>query len=307
VTTFVIRRFLSIFPTLFLVATLVFVFVRFAPGGPFQTERAYPPEVMKNIEKQYNLDQPIHVQYVTWLGNIVTKGSLGNSTKYANRTVEELIGITLPVSMELGALGMLLALAMGVPLGIIGAVRQNTWKDSVAMAAAMLGISVPRFVLAPLLVLVFSLKLYWLPVARWETWRHAVLPVFCAALPMAAYIARLSRAGMLEVIHSDFVRTARAKGLPERLVILRHALRGGMLPVVSFIGPGFAGLLVGSLVIEKIFDIPGMGRYLVEAVQNRDYNLVAGVALVYGSLLMVSNALVDIAYKLLDPRVELDR
>lgn len=306
-TTFVIRRFLSIIPTLFLVATLVFVFVRFAPGGPFQTERAYPPEVMKNIEKQYNLDQPIHVQYVTWLGNIVTKGSLGNSTKYANRTVEELIGITLPVSMKLGALGMLVALAMGVPLGIIGAVRQNTWKDSLAMAAAMLGISVPRFVLAPLLVLVFSLKLYWLPVARWETWRHAVLPVFCAALPMAAYIARLSRAGMLEVIHSDFVRTARAKGLPERLVIVRHALRGGMLPVVSFVGPGFAGLLVGSLVIEKIFDIPGMGRYLVEAVQNRDYNLVAGVALVYGSLLMVSNALVDIAYKLLDPRVELDR
>ncbi len=306
-TTFVIRRFLSIIPTLFLVATLVFVFVRFAPGGPFTTERAYPPEVMKNIEKQYNLDQPIHMQYVTWLGNIVTKGSLGNSTKYANRTVEELIGITLPVSMELGALGMLLALAVGVPLGIIGAVRQNTWKDSLAMASAMLGISIPRFVLAPLLVLVFSLKLYWLPVARWETWRHAVLPVFCAALPMAAYIARLSRAGMLEVIHSDFVRTARAKGLPERLVILRHALRGGMLPVVSFIGPGFAGLLVGSLVIEKIFDIPGMGRYLVEAVQNRDYNLVAGVALVYGSLLMVSNALVDVAYKLLDPRVELDR
>lgn len=306
-TTFIIRRVLSIFPTLFLVATLVFVFVRFAPGGPFQTERAYPPEVMKNIEKQYNLDQPIHVQYGTWLGNIVTKGSLGNSTKYANRTVEELIAITLPVSMKLGAWGMLVALAIGVPLGIIGAVRQNTWKDSLAMAAAMLGISVPRFVLAPLLVLVFSLKLYWLPVARWETWRHMVLPVFCAALPMAAYIARLSRAGMLEVIHSDFVRTARAKGLPERTVILRHALRGGMLPVVSFIGPGFAGLLVGSLVIEKIFDIPGMGRYLVEAVQNRDYNLVAGVALVYGSLLMVSNALVDIAYKLLDPRVELDR
>lgn len=306
-TVFAIRRFLSIIPTLFLVATMVFVFIRFAPGGPFDTERAYPPEVMRNIEKQYNLDQPVLVQYKNWLGNIVTKGSLGNSTKYANRTVEELIGITLPVSMKLGALGMLAALALGIPLGIIGAVRQNTWKDSLAMAAAMLGISVPRFVLAPLLVLVFSLKLYWLPVARWETWRHAVLPVFCAALPMAAYIARLTRAGMLEVIHSDFIRTARAKGLSERLVILRHALRGGMLPVVSFVGPGFAGLLVGSLVIEKIFDIPGMGRYLVEAVQNRDYNLVAGVALVYGSLLMVSNALVDIAYKLLDPRVELDR
>ncbi len=304
---FIVRRFLSIIPTLFLVATLVFVFVRLAPGGPFDRERAYPAEVMKNIEKQYRLNDPVLVQYKDWLGNIVAKRSLGNSTKYANRTVEELIAITLPVSMQLGVLGMLTALALGVPLGVLGAMRQNTWKDSLAMAAAMLGISVPRFVLAPLLVLVFSLKLYWLPVARWETWRHAVLPVICAALPMAAYIARLSRAGMLEVVQSDFVRTARAKGLSERLVIVRHAMRGGMLPVVTFLGPGFAGLLVGSLVIEKIFDIPGMGRYLVEAVQNRDYNLVAGVALVYGSLLMISNAVVDVAYKLLDPRVELDR
>jgi oligopeptide transport system permease protein len=201
---------------------------------------------------------------------------------------------------------MVTALAIGVPLGIIGAVRQNTWKDSLAMAAALVGISIPRFVVAPLLVLLFSLKLYLLPVARWESWRHMVLPVFCAALPMAAYIARLSRAGMLEVIRSDFVRTARAKGLSERKVITRHALKGAMLPVVSFLGPGFAGLLVGSLVIEKIFDIPGMGRYLVEAVQNRDDNLFLGVVVVYAVLLTASNAIVDIAYKYLDPRVELD-
>ncbi|MFO0553218.1 MAG: ABC transporter permease [Polyangiaceae bacterium] len=304
---YIARRLLSIIPTLLLVATLVFILVRLAPGGPFDSERQLPPEVMKNIEKQFRLHDPVWVQYKDWLLRIVTEGSLGNSTKYPNRTVEELIAMTLPVSMELGVMATLAAVAMGVPLGILGAVRQNTWKDSLAMAAAMLGISVPRFVLAPLLVLVFSLKLYMLPVARWETWRHAVMPVFCAALPMAAYIARLARAGMLEVVRSDFIRTARAKGLSERLIIWRHALKGAMLPVVSFLGPGFAGLLVGSLVVERIFDIPGMGRYLVEGVLNRDYNVVSGVALVYGLLLMVSNAAVDIAYKVIDPRVEVDR
>lgn len=304
---FIVRRLLGIIPTLFLVATFVFVLVRLAPGGPFDMEREVPAEVKKALDDKFHLNDPIHTQYKDWLIQGVTKGSLGPSMKYHNRTVEELIGMTLPVSIELGFWAMLLAIAIGVPLGIVGAVRQNTWKDSVAMAASMLGISIPRFVLAPLLVLVFSLKLYLLPVARWESWRHMVMPVFCAALPMAAYIARLARAGMLEVIRSDFVRTARAKGLSERVIILRHALKGGMLPVVSFLGPGFAGLLVGSLVVEKIFDIPGMGRYLVESVLNKDYNLTAGIALVYGGLLMVSNAAVDVAYKFLDPRVELDR
>jgi oligopeptide transport system permease protein len=304
---FIVRRLLTIIPTLFLVATFVFVLVRLAPGGPFDTEREVPAEVKAALDAKFRLSDPISVQYKDWLVGAVTTGSLGPSMKYHNRTVEELIGMTLPVSMELGLWAMLVAVAIGAPLGVLGAVRQNTWKDSVAMAAAMLGISVPRFVLAPLLVLVFALKLYWLPVARWESWRHLVLPVICAALPMAAYIARLARAGMLEVIRSDFVRTARAKGLSERVIIMRHALKGGMLPVVSFLGPGFAGLLVGSLVVEKIFDIPGMGRYLVESVLNKDYNLTAGIALVYGGLLMVSNAAVDVAYKFLDPRVELDR
>jgi oligopeptide transport system permease protein len=306
VITYLARRLLSLIPTLFLMATLVFLLLRLAPGSPFDQERSVPPEILANLEKQYHVNDPLLVQYKDWLLMIVRDHSLGPSTKYPGRTVEEIIGLTLPESMKLGIWATLLALAIGVPLGIVGAVRQNTWKDGVAMAAAMLGISVPRFVLAPLLVLVFSLKLYLLPVARWESWRHMVMPVFCAALPMAAYIARLTRAGMLEVVRSDFIRTARAKGLSERTIILRHALRGGLLPVVSFLGPGFAGLLVGSLVIERIFDIPGMGRYLVEAVQNRDYNLVAGVVLVYGVLLSFSNAAVDIAYKLLDPRVELD-
>ncbi|MEO5729547.1 MAG: ABC transporter permease, partial [Byssovorax sp.] len=205
----------------------------------------------------------------------------------------------------LGSLAMLFALSIGIPLGILGATRQNTALDTAAMATAMIGVSVPRFVLAPVLILAFSLKLYIFPVARWETWRHMILPIICAGLPMAAYIARLTRAGMLEVIRSDFVRTARAKGLSERRVIWKHALRGGLLPVVSFLGPGFSGLLVGSLVVEKIFNIPGMGRYLVEAAQNREYNLLVGVTLVYAFILLIANTVVDIAYAFLDPRVEL--
>ncbi|WP_437682564.1 ABC transporter permease [Sorangium sp. So ce131] len=303
--TYAIKRLFSIIPTLFLVATLVFILVRIVPGGPFDQERAVPAEVQRQLDAKYHLNDPVLKQYGDWLFALVTKGDLGPTFKYPNRTVNEIIALSLPVSMQLGVCAMLFALAMGIPLGVIGAIRQNTWKDTAAMAVAMVGLSVPRYVLAPLLMLVFSLKLYWFPVARWETWRHMVLPVICAGLPVAAYIARLTRGGMLEVIRSDFIRTARAKGLSERKVILKHALRGGLLPVVSFLGPGFSGLLVGSLVVEKIFNIPGMGRYFVEAATNRDYNLVMGVMLVYGFLLMLFNAIVDVAYAFIDPRVEL--
>jgi oligopeptide transport system permease protein len=302
---YVLRRLLSIIPTLFLVATLVFVLVRLAPGGPFDQDRTSPPEVKAALDAKYHLSDPIQKQYVDWLEDLAFHADLGPTFKYPNRTVNEIIGLSLPVSMELGVSAMLLALLAGIPLGIVGAVRQNTWKDSLAMGVSMIGVSIPRFVLAPLLVLVFALKLYLLPVARWETWRHMILPVICSAAPMAAYIARLTRGGMLEVIRSDFVRTARAKGLSERRIIVKHALRGGLLPVVSFLGPGFSGLLVGSLVVEKIFNIPGMGRYFVEAALNRDYNLIVGTTLVYGFLLVTFNALVDVAYKFLDPRVEL--
>ncbi|WP_437820054.1 ABC transporter permease [Sorangium sp. So ce1078] len=302
---YAIKRLLSIIPTLFLVATLVFILVRIVPGGPFDQERAVPAEVQRQLDAKYHLNDPVLKQYGDWLLALVTKGDLGPTFKYPNRTVNEIIALSLPVSMQLGFWAMLFALAMGIPLGIVGAIRQNTWKDTAAMGVAMVGLSVPRYVLAPLLMLVFSLKLYWFPVARWETWRHMVLPVICAGLPVAAYIARLTRGGMLEVIRSDFIRTARAKGLSERKVVLKHALRGGLLPVVSFLGPGFSGLLVGSLVVEKIFNIPGMGRYFVEAATNRDYNLVMGVMLVYGFLLMLFNAIVDVAYAFIDPRVEL--
>jgi oligopeptide transport system permease protein len=302
---YAIKRLLSVIPTLLIVATLAFVLVRLLPGGPFDDERAVPAEVQKALDAKYHLDDPVWKQYKDWLFALVTRGDLGPTFKYPNRTVNEIIRTSLPVSMQLGVLAMLVALAIGVPLGVIGAIRHNTAADNAAMGAAMIGVSVPRFVLAPILILIFSLKLYLLPVARWETWRHMILPVFCAALPVAAYIARLTRGGMLEVIRSDFIRTARAKGLPERTIIWKHALRGAMLPVVSYLGPGLSHLLVGSLVIEKIFHIPGMGRYFVEAALNRDYNLVLGVMLVYGALLMVINTIVDIAYAMLDPRVEL--
>lgn len=304
---FVLRRLLSLVPTLLLAVTLVFFLVRLAPGGPFDQERSVPPEVLAALEAKYRLSDPMWVQYKDWLADLLLRGSLGPTFKYPNRTVNEIIALSLPVSIQLGLWAMLFALALGVPLGVVGAMRQNRWPDALATAIALVGLSVPRFVLAPLLIMLFGLTLYWLPVARFDSWRHMVLPVFCAALPMAAHVARLTRAGMLEVVRSDFVRTARAKGLSERSVVLRHALRGGLLPVVSYLGPGFSGLLVGSLVIEKIFDIPGMGRYFVEAFQNRDYNLIAGLSIVYGVLLMGSNALVDIAYAWLDPRVELGR
>jgi oligopeptide transport system permease protein len=301
---YVVKRLFGIVPTLLVAATLVFFMLRAVPGGPFDVERAVPVEVQRQLEKSYHLSDPPLVQYKDWLVRLA-RGDLGPTYKYPNRTVNEIIALSLPVSMQLGFFAMLFAVAVGVPLGIVGATRQNTWADTTAMGVAMLGVSIPRFVLAPILILVFGLGLYWLPVARWDSWRHMILPIVCAGLPTAAYIARLSRGGMLEVIRSDFVRTARAKGLSERKVVYKHAIKGAMLPVVSFLGPGFSGLLVGSLVVEKIFDIPGMGRYFVEAALNRDYNLVMGVTLVYGFLLMLFNALVDVAYAFLDPRVEL--
>ncbi len=304
-TGYVIKRVLSIIPTLLIVATLVFLMVRLVPGGPFDQDRAVPREVLEQLNAKYHLDDPVYKQYGDWLWALVAKGDLGPTFKYPNRSVNEIIALSLPVSMQLGFFAMIFALCVGVPLGIIGAIRQNTWADTAAMGTAMIGVSIPRFVLAPILILVFALHLYILPVARWESWRNMILPIICAGLPVAAYIARLTRGGMLEVIRSDFIRTARAKGLSERRVIWKHALKGAMLPVVSFLGPGFSGLLVGSLVVEKIFNIPGMGRYFVEAAQNRDYNLVMGVMLVYGFLLMFFNTVVDVAYSFLDPRVEL--
>jgi oligopeptide transport system permease protein len=299
---FALRRLLAVVPTLLIAATFSFVLLRLLPGGPFDAERAVPVEVARALDARYHLDEPLLRQYLRWLGDIVFHGDLGPSYRYPNRSVGEIVALGLPVSVHLGALALAFALAVGVPLGVAAAARRGV-PSALASGISVAGISIPRFVLGPLLVLVFALKLYLLPAARWETWRHMVLPVICAGLPTAAYVARLTQAGVGEVLRSDFIRTARAKGLGERAVLWRHAVRGGLLPLVSFLGPGASGLLVGSLVVEKIFDVPGMGRYFVEAAQNRDYNLVLGVTLVYGAVVMTLNVAADVAHAALDPRV----
>lgn len=301
---FVLRRLLLFVPTLWAIATLTFLLVHAAPGGPFQAEKEIPPAAKAQLLQHYGLDQPLHVQYGRFLANAV-RLDFGPSYKFPSRQVKEIIAEAFPVSLELGLWALLVALAIGVPVGVIAAVRQNTAADTAAMGFALAGVSVPNFVLGPLLVLLFSLSLFLLPPALWQSPASRVLPVLTLSTAYIAYIARLTRAGMLEVLRQDFVRTARAKGLSEGAVITRHALRLGILPVVSYLGPAAARIVMGSVVVEKIFAIPGLGRHLVNAAFNRDYTLVMGIVLFYAAFLMVLNLLVDIAYTRLDPRVEL--
>ena len=302
--TFIVRRILGLVPTLAVIITLSFFVIRLAPGGPFQNERALPPEARAELEAKYGFDQPLSRQFVRYVGNLL-RGDLGSSTKY-QRSVNEIIAIGFPVTLSLAAVALVWALLLGVTAGIIGAVRQNTVWDYSAMTAAMVGISIPTFVLGPLLVLLFSLTLYWFPPAGWGTWKHVILPGITLGTVRASYIARLTRAGMLEVVRSDFIRTARAKGLPEMLVIWRHMLRGGLLPVVSYLGPAIAFMMVGSVVVEKIFNTPGLGPYFVDAALNRDRFLVMGIVLLESVFLLTMNLLVDIVYGWLDPRITYD-
>lgn len=302
---YIAKRILWLIPTLLIVITMGFVLVRLLPGGPFDEERAVPAEIQKALQAKYHLHDPIWKQYSDWLWGFLSRGDLGPTFRYPNRSVSEIIRLSLPISMQLGSLAMIVAIVSGLCLGMIGAAKQNTWMDTAATAFSLALISIPRFVLAPLLIFIFSLHLYALPVARWESPRHMILPVICAAAPAAATIARLFRSSMAEILRSDFIRMAKAKGLPHNHILFKHALKGALLPVLSYIGPGLSHLLVGSIVIERIFYIPGMGRYFAEAALNRDYNLLLGVMLVYGIILMVINTIVDIAYAYLDPRVEL--
>jgi oligopeptide transport system permease protein len=302
--TFLLRRVLLMVPTMWAIATLAFLLVRGAPGGPFQSEKAIPDAVKAQLMRKYGLDQPLHVQYLRFLGS-VARLDFGPSYKFPSRQVREIIAGALPVSLELAGWALLLAIVVGVPIGIFAAVRQNTGGDFAAMALALAGVSVPNFVLGPVLVLGLSLTLYLLPPALWQGPQSRVLPVLTLATAYIAYIARLTRAGMLEVLRQDFTRTARAKGLAEPVVVFKHALKLGILPVVSFIGPAAARVMMGSIVVESIFSVPGMGRYLVNAAFNRDYTLVLGEVLFYAALLMVLNLVVDVAYAWLDPRVEL--
>ena len=291
-------------PTLWVIATLTFFLMRAAPGGPFQSEREIPAAAKEQLLRQYGLDKPLGEQYVKFLTNAV-RLDFGPSYKYPTQQVRDIILTSFPVSLELGLWALLFSLALGVPIGVLAASRQNTGFDHGAMASTLLGVSVPNFVLGPVLVLVFSLTLYWLPPALWMTPADRILPVLTLSAIYLAYIARLTRGGMLETLKQDYIRTARAKGLPESRVIFGHAFKLGILPVVSYLGPAVARIVMGSIVIEQIFAIPGLGRHLVSAAFNRDYTLVLGIVVFYAGFLMVLNLVVDVAYAWLDPRVEL--
>jgi oligopeptide transport system permease protein len=297
-------RLLTAIPTLFAIVTMAFFMVRLAPGGPFDAERNVPPEIQANLDHVYHLDESLPRQYFRYLDNLL-HGDLGPSFTYKDFTVSELIGFGFPVSFALGLSAMLIAVCLGLGLGTIAALRQSSRVDHLVMSLAMIGIAVPSFVTAPLLALVFGVWLVWLPAGGWGEdggIAHGVLPVAALALPQVAVIARLSRASLIEVMRQPYIRTARAKRLPLWLILLRHAARPALLPVVSYLGPACAGIVTGSVVVEQIFAIPGIGRYFVQGALNRDYTLVTGVVVFYGVLIILANLLVDIAYGVLDPR-----
>jgi oligopeptide transport system permease protein len=301
---FVLRRVLIIIPTLWVIATLTFFLVHAAPGGPFQAERDIPAAAREQLLHKYGLDQPLYLQYGHFLAN-AARLDFGPSYKFPQRQVREIILDAFPVSLELGAWALLLAVLIGVPIGVIAAVKQNSGIDYAAMGVALAGVSVPNFVLGPVLVLGLALSIYLFPPALWQGPESRVLPVLTLSTAYVAYIARLTRGGMLEVLRQDYIRTARAKGLAEPVVVGKHAMRLGILPVVSYLGPATARIIMGSIVVESIFSVPGLGRYLVNAAFNRDYTLVLGGVLFYASFLMALNLIIDIAYTRLDPRVEL--
>jgi oligopeptide transport system permease protein len=301
---FAFQRLLGAIPTLLVLITLAFFLIRLAPGGPFDSEKQLPPEIEANLRSAYNLDEPLPMQLGRYLGNLA-RGDFGPSFQYRDFTVTELIATGFPVSLRLGALAMTLALLLGLSVGTLAALRQNRAADYAVMGAAMTGISIPNFVLAPILVLIFAVWLRWLPAGGLGdgSFRYLVLPVIALALPQVAYIARLTRGSMIEVLRSPFIRTARAQGLPTRTVILHHALKPALLPVVSYLGPALAAIITGSVVVEQIFGVPGLGRFFVQGALNRDYTLVMGVVVFYGSLIIALNFLVDLVYGWLDPRL----
>lgn len=304
---FIVYRLAWVIVTVWAVATLSFFIIRAAPGDPFLNEmRALSPEVREAKEREYNLDRPLMVQYGMWMWKIVSQGDLGPSMKYRGKTVGEFIAQALPVSLALGSLAIVLALVLGLTTGVVAALNQNTVWDYGLMAVAVLGISLPNFVIASLLQVLFVFKLQIFPMGGWESLHHVFLPALALSLPFAARISRLARVGMLEILSEDFIRTAHAKGLRQRHVVIKHALKGAILPVMSFIGPAFALILTGSLVIERIFSIAGLGKIFIQAAINRDYYVVLGTVVVFSTLVCLFNFLVDISYAFLDPRVKLE-
>ena len=301
---YILRRLLGTIPTLLVIITLAFVVMRLAPGGPFDDEQSLPPEIMANLQTAYGLDQPVHVQFARYVRGLL-HGDLGPSFRYKDYRVTELIAQGLPVTATIGIAALLVSVLIGVPCGVIAAARRNGALDHALMSAALVGLAVPGFVVAPVLALVFGIRLGWLPVGGWEVgdWRFAVLPVVTLALPFVAYIARLTRGSMLEVLESPFIRTARAKGLSPARILRVHALPPALMPVLSYLGPAAAAALTGSLVVEQVFGLPGVGRYFVQGAINRDYTLVMGMVIFYATLLLALNLLVDLLYGCLDPRI----
>jgi len=300
---FIVSRILQAIPVLLIVITVTFSLIHAAPGGPFDSEKKVSPEILKNLNDRYNLNAPVYEQYLDYLSSLL-KGDLGPSFKYVNRSVTEMILTGLPSTLELGLYAIIIALLIGISTGLLAAVRPNTWIDYVCMSISMLGICLPSFLMGPLLVLVFGIWLEWLPVSGWGDSRWDwVLPSFTLGFAYAAYIARLTRGGMLEILSQEFIRTARAKGLSEASIVLKHALKGGLLPVVTFLGPAFAGLLSGSFIIETIFQIPGIGRLYVQAAFNRDYTMIMGTTIFFSVLIVVFNLVSDIIAATLNPRI----
>jgi oligopeptide transport system permease protein len=305
---YIVRRLLGAIPTLALVVALSFLLTRLAPGGPFDEEQALAPEIRANLEAAYGLDQPVHVQFGRYVRGLL-HGDFGPSFKFRDFTVSELIAGGLPVSLVLGSMAMLFALTLGIPAGVWAARSRGGAADRLVMALAVAGISIPVFVVAPVLALVFGIWLGWLPVAGWVPGRPTdlVLPVVSLGLPVLAFVARLMRGSLLEVLSAPWIRAARARGLPERTVVLQHALPAALLPVVSYVGPAAAAVLAGSLVVETLFGLPGMGRHLVQGALNRDYTLVMGMVIVYASLMILLNLAADLVYASLDPRIRGER
>lgn len=302
---FILRRALGLIPTLFIIVTICFFFIRLAPGGPFSSEKKIPPQIMKNIEAKYHLDEPLLMQYVRYLGDVV-RGDLGPSYKYKDYDVNFYISRSLPVSMTLGSMALAIAVIMGMGVGMLSSLRQNTWIDYLSMSIAIVGISVPLFVIGPVLMYIFAMKLNWLPVSGWineQGYLALIIPVFSLSLPYFAIITRLSRASFLESLRSDYVRTAKAKGLKTSVIMFKHVLKGASLPVVSYLGPAFSGIITGSIVIEQIFRIPGLGRHFIQSAFNRDYTMIMGTVIVYSLFLVIMNFVVDILYGYLDPRI----
>ena len=301
---FIFKRLLEALPTLFILITFSFFLMRLAPGSPFTSERAYPPEVMANIEAKYNLNEPLYKQYFLYLENL-SQGDFGPSFKYKDQSVNDLIASAFPVSLKLGMVAFAFAVVLGVTAGTLAALNQNSRWDYILMSFSMLGVIMPSFVFAPVLVLIFAIYLGWLPAGGWNggSAMYMILPVASLTIAYVAGIARIMRGSMIEVLHSNFIRTAKAKGLSTSRIILKHALRPALLPVITYLGPAFVGIITGSMVIESVFGLPGMGLLFVNGALNRDYSLVLSLTILVGTLTILFNAIVDILYAIIDPKI----